>query len=263
MRTTLLLSAAALLLGSAGAWAQTPPCPDPNVGVQPECLPAPPWTHHRNIVIMPNGCRALVDWCDQWVCRGYAGLSRSRVSISNIHYLDTNCFGGTLDEQLGELLKAMVAQNILPSDGPPKYCSDPTNEDHLYEVMTSRCYTTYKWRGAVFEGGLTGGGTPVYYPFHDGTRSIAFCTGEQICLRKWKICRMPDGSLTKQLAEAYAADAQGNRLPAGTWTDCDPQYADHPFSLNGDWSTVDSTYTIGITMSELDDRTGCDISCFP
>lgn len=69
-------------------------CPDPNLGVEPECQPAPAWVAKRGIIQLSEHCFAEIEYCEQWVCRGIAGKSRSRISISTIRFFDDGNYGG-------------------------------------------------------------------------------------------------------------------------------------------------------------------------
>jgi hypothetical protein len=253
----------ALLLMCSPGFAQSPPCPATEAAVEPQCLPAPPWVHHRNIVVMPNGCRVLVDWCDQWVCRGFAGISRSRLSVSQILYLDLNCdraYGPvSLDALVGNLLQAMVEQGIIPNDGPPHECDTPEDIDHFYEVMTTRCYKTYSWEGIIYEGGREGG-TPVDVPMDNLRTGIQFCTSDQICLRQWKFCRKPDGTIIRTLSGVFAARSDGS-ITTGPAV-CDGEWAENPISISGDYLDVRGTLRVGLRiMGTRFARYGCISAC--
>lgn len=217
-------------------------CPDPNVGVEPQCQPAPAWVAKRAILKLSEHCFVEIDYCEQWVCRGIAGLSRSRISISTLRFFDD--VGGTgtgvgcyldailpegtfsderqMNEMLGTILQKMVEQGVVLSDGPPKPCSEnPT--DMLFEIVTSPCYNVGYWFGTV-DNHLVGGGSGQ----GEGALYYHFCSGTYSCRRNWRFCTQPDGSIKKDLV---SVNPLPNPLP---WEDplC-PESQPPAFPANG------------------------------
>lgn len=86
----------------------------------------------------------------------------------------------------------MIEQGIILSDGPPRPCSEnPT--DMLFEILTTPCINSGYWYGTVNDNvvGSTGEG--------NGGTYLNFCSGETACLRNWRFCTRPDGSIQKTL----------------------------------------------------------------
>jgi hypothetical protein len=103
----------------------------------------------------------------------------------------------------------MVEQGILPNNGPPRPCDDPTNEDHLYEVITTPCARGYEAR--VWDGPTI---------IATNAPGIFFCEGEIVCSRQWKMCTDAQGNITTQLISSKELNPDtGEEYPVGT-TSC-------------------------------------------
>lgn len=216
MKNLLTAALCAISLITALTTTANAQCPDPNLGVESQCQPAPAWVAKRAILKLSEHCFAEIEYCEQWVCRGIAGLSRSRISISTIRYFDDGTNSGegcytdpivpdgitefqfqrNLNEAIGIILEKMVEQGVVLSDGPPKPCSEnPT--DMLFEVVSTNCINSGYWFGTV-NGNLVGGGTGE----GNGGTYLNFCSGEIRCSRTWRFCTRADGTIQKTLVSA-------------------------------------------------------------
>lgn len=184
-------------------------------------------------------CSVLVTYCDQWVCPSSPN-ARLRVSISHLQYLSNSndCQAFTTPEMLGihigNLLKAMVDQGILPANGSPKPCG-PENNDCIYEIMTTPCAEAWEWSGDV-----------------NGQRMMGmavwnFCEGTVICSRRWQICLDATGQTVKQLVSSVLIDNQGNSVPGPTECTGSSSFGARSGSFEGVGALTGTTITIGNT----------------
>jgi hypothetical protein len=204
----MLLGVLLLLLFSVTAGtAQSPPCPPTNLDVESQCQPAPAWVSKRDVIQLGPHCWAEVEYCVQWVCRGFAGLSRSRISITRFRVWDDNngnpgapplcpmdnddilnpfdaTFVAEYDAYMLKLIHQLIIQGIGLHDGPPEPC-DPQNTDYLTEVITTPCVTVGAWYGAVkFNNPLVP--APVWQDAIG--MAVTYCNGSGGCIVKYHTC---------------------------------------------------------------------------
>ncbi|KXK53009.1 MAG: hypothetical protein IPM61_02900 [Chlorobi bacterium] len=198
MKNLLTAALCAISLITALTTTANAQCPDPNFNVEAQCQPAPAWQAHHKVFDLGNGCYIDVEYCVQWVCRGVAGLSRSRMSISKFRFIGDGgspCLNNGIEPDANFLtnynayLKLVVGKLIgegaFLNDGPPKPCvENPT--DYLVEVITAQCVAQGAWVGTA-DFGSGAQSTQGWY--------FNYCPSEVACIRKYKACTQPDGTI--------------------------------------------------------------------
>ncbi len=123
-----------------------------------------------------------------------------------------------VDSCLGEVIRALYDNGKIPRDRPPKPCSDPTDDDHFYETITTSCVRQYAWTGTVNGAAVS-------------SQGLVFCKSQAACLRKWKVCTDSDGIPRCMLDGTFPLGGDG----------CTETSVDSPYVMNGVYDGLNLT----------------------